>query len=235
MSIVSMASLRGAPGVTTTALMTSAALRGSVLVEGDFAGGVLAVRYRLGREPGLATFAAHPSSGWKAHIQLVGDVAVMVGPDSPEAARSLWSNGGLHLLQGLAGIEATVLADAGRLDQNPVLLAGTTLLVVVIRPIAEHLIALKHQLATLKGSVWGGRIGVVLSGEGPYQPRDLIDDFKVDFFVSLPPDGGTVSALEAGQPPNRLRATKLGAATKGLGRAIRRSLEFSLDDQARPA
>lgn len=224
-----MASLRGAPGVTTTALMTAAALRGSALVEADLSGGVLAVRYHLGREPGLATFAVHPSSGWKAHAQAVGNVAVMVGPDAPEATRTLWSNGGLEVISALAGIDETVVVDAGRLDRHPALLAGTDLLVIVIRPVAEHLVALKHQLPILKRSAWGGRIGIALSGDGPYEPKDLIDDLDVDFFAPLPNDSPTASALENGHTPDQLRKTELGTASKRLAKAIRRSLELGLD------
>lgn len=229
MSVVALASLRGAPGVTATALMTAAALKGSVLVEGDFSGGVLAVRYDLGREPGLATFAAHPSSGWKAHAQPVGHMAVMVGPDAPQAARTLWTDGGLNVIRALAGIDETVLVDAGRLDRHPALLAVTDVLVIVIRPVAEHLVALKHQLPILQRSTWQGRIGVALAGDGLYEPRDLVDDFDVDFFAPLPTDAPTVSALEQGQPPEALRTTKFGAGAKKLAWAVRRSVELSIE------
>lgn len=225
-----MASLRGAPGVTTAALMTAAALRGSVLAEADLSGGVLAVRYRIGREPGLATFVAHPGWGWRAHAQPVGNVAVMVGPDAPQATRTLWADGGLKVSRALVGIDATVVVDAGRLDRHSGLLTVTDVLVIVIRPVTEHLIALTHQLPILNRSACVGRIGVVLSGDGPYEPGDLSDDLDVDFFAPLPIDISTASALESGQSPDALRKAALGTAAKNLARAIRRSLELGIDD-----
>src|SRR3546814_13554520 len=62
-----------------------------LLVEADLSGGVLAVRYGLGREPGLTSLAAaNPTEegGWLDHAQDAGGVPVLVGPDSPEAAEA---------------------------------------------------------------------------------------------------------------------------------------------------
>ena len=58
MKVISLASVRGAPGVTTTAVLLASTFTDGLVVEADLDGGVLAVRYGLGREPGLTTFAA---------------------------------------------------------------------------------------------------------------------------------------------------------------------------------
>ena len=78
MKTVALCSARGAPGVTTTSLLLAARMEGAALVEADLAGGVLAVRYGLGREPGLVTLAASnpaQSGGWLDHAQDAGGVA----------------------------------------------------------------------------------------------------------------------------------------------------------------
>ena len=46
MTTVALTSVRGAPGVTTTSLLLASVLKGSVLVEADLTGGVVAVRPR---------------------------------------------------------------------------------------------------------------------------------------------------------------------------------------------
>ena len=58
MKVVALASVRGAPGVTTTSLLLASTFEDAPVVEADLDGGVLAVRYGLGREPGLTTLAA---------------------------------------------------------------------------------------------------------------------------------------------------------------------------------
>src|SRR3546814_11529374 len=75
MKTIALASVRGAPGVTTSALLLASRLGGSALVEADLSGGVLAVRYGLGREPGLTSLApANPTEagGWLEHAQDAG-------------------------------------------------------------------------------------------------------------------------------------------------------------------
>ena len=57
MSLICLASAKGSPGVTTTALALAAAAptdggRRKLLLEADPSGGTLAIRYQLGRQPG---------------------------------------------------------------------------------------------------------------------------------------------------------------------------------------
>ncbi len=100
MKIVTLASVRGAPGVTTAALMLASTLPEAVLVEADLDGGVLAIRYGLGREPGLTTLAASSPDddrGWRANAQSAGGVPVLVEPDLPDACAMLWRTGGKRI------------------------------------------------------------------------------------------------------------------------------------------
>ena len=50
MKVVSLASVRGAPGVTTTAILLASTFTDGLVIEADLDGGVLAVRYGLEHE-----------------------------------------------------------------------------------------------------------------------------------------------------------------------------------------
>lgn len=85
MTTIALTSIRGAPGVTTTSLLLASVLGGAPVVEVDLSGGVIAVRYELGREPGLTTLAAanpRDPGGWRDHAQDAGGIPVLVGPDA---------------------------------------------------------------------------------------------------------------------------------------------------------
>ena len=121
MSLLVFGSVRASPGVTTTALAVSACLARRVLVEADCDGGVLALRYGLGVEPGVTTLAAaggHPGlDEVLGHAQaLPGGVPVLVGPDSPDQAVALWRSAGDRLAGVLADLDLDVVVDAGRLS-----------------------------------------------------------------------------------------------------------------------
>jgi hypothetical protein len=123
MTTVALTSVRGAPGVTTTSLLLASVLEGAVLVEADLKGGVVAVRYQLGREPGLTTLAAanpHDTDGWRDHAQDAGGVPVLVGPDAPDAAESLWRSAGDRLALIVGRVDPWVMVDAGRFHRRAV-------------------------------------------------------------------------------------------------------------------
>ena len=69
MALICFASQKGSPGATLSALTVAAAWpnlagRRKLLVEADPDGGVLAVSYRLGREPGLNPAGDRASAQW---------------------------------------------------------------------------------------------------------------------------------------------------------------------------
>ncbi len=223
MSLVGFASVRGAPGVTTTSLLVTGALPGAaVLVEADLAGGVLAVRYGLGREPGLTTLAAstpQAPSDWRSHAQDAGGVSVLLGPDSPANTRSLWRRVGDQLTRSLEGCDATVVADLGRLTDTTPLLDDLTLLVVLVRPIAEHLVTLSHHLSVLAART--PRLpGVVLVGDGDYGPADVAGPLGVDVLATLPRDHRTAEVFSRGGSATGLGRSRLVRAASGLANTL---------------
>lgn len=227
MSVVAVGSVRGAPGVTTTSLLLAAALEGGVLVEADLNGGVVAVRYGLGREPGLTTLAAerptHPE-GWKAHAQLAGGVPVLVGPDGAAGAVALWRGAGERLEVVLRRADAAVVVDLGRLGDSPPLLGIVDLALVLVRPVAEHLVALSHRLAALRSGVCRADIAVVLVGNGPYGAADL-EPWGVEVIASLPDDRRAAAALAEGGWSTLIRRSSLARHVLDLGSEVAARVE----------
>jgi MinD-like ATPase involved in chromosome partitioning or flagellar assembly len=207
---VALCSARGAPGVTTTALLLAARLEGAVLVEADLTGGVVAVRYGLGREPGLVSLAAsNParSGGWLDHAQDAGGVAVLVGPDSGEAAEALWRSAGERIASVLARSDGWAVVDGGGVWRRAPLVDSADLAVVVIRPVAEQVVSAAHAVGTLRRST-RGELAVVLAGDGPYRSGDVADALGYQVLAHLPDDPVTAEHLRDG-----------GASSKAVGRS----------------
>jgi hypothetical protein len=222
-SLVLVGSVRGAPGVTTTSLLLAGCLNGAVLAEADLAGGVLAVRYQLGREPGLTTLAAAgpiEPDGWRDHAQSAGGVTVLVGPDAPETSESMWQRAGGHLGAVLTGVDAPIVIDAGRLSDRTPLVGAAALVVVVVRPIAEHLVALAHRLNALRQTTPPGAVAVVLVGEGPYRAVDVSGPLEVEVLGTLPEDHRAAEVLRGGGRSSALRRSRLARAAIPLTAAI---------------
>lgn len=197
MTLIGITSVRGAPGVTTTSLLLASALtQPTALIEADLAGGVLAIRYGLGREPGLTTLAA--SSGlepdaWRDHAQDAGGVAVLVGPDGPDHARRLWHRAGGRIARLLVDSSTTGVVDLGRVSDELPCSGDLALLVVLVRPVADDLVTLSHRLAGLRRHAH--QLGVVLVGDGDYRPDDVRDSLGVEILGSLPADAHAAEAL----------------------------------------
>lgn len=223
MKIVTLASMRGAPGVTTTALLLASTLGGAAVVEADLDGGVLAVRYELGREPGLTTFAASGVEGgtdWRAHAQDAGGVPVLVGPDAPAASGSLWRTAGERITHKLVAADGVAVVDAGRLRTVVPVVSASDLLAVLVCPVAEQLVALAHLLPTLHQAI-RGRVAVVLVGDGPYAAADVEGPLDVVVLGGLPNDHDAAKTLRDGTASRtRLARSPLARAVAALGAAV---------------
>lgn len=223
MRIATLGSVRGAPGVTTTSLLLASTLTDGVVVEADLDGGVLAVRYGLGREPGLTTFAAagpEDRDGWRTHAQDAGGVPVLVGPDAPTASVSLWRTGGERVAHKLIAAEGVAIVDAGRLRSPVPIVTASDLLAVLVCPVAEQLVALTHVLPTL-GQAIRGKVAAVLVGDGPYRAADVERSLGVTVLGELPDDRDTAQALrDGGASTSRLARSRLARAVTALGAEV---------------
>lgn len=198
MTVVALGSARGAPGVTATALSLAAAMAG-VLVEADVAGGVLAARYGLGREPGLTTLVASAragagSEGWRDHAQSAGGVPVLVGPESAATAFAFWERAGDRLGRVLERLDVTVVVDLGRLVTTIPMAGSIDVALLVVTPQAEHLLSASQRIVELGRAARA--VGVVVAGDGPYRPAEIAASLGVDLFGVVPHDRRGAAALE---------------------------------------
>jgi hypothetical protein len=237
MRTVALCSARGAPGVTTTALLLAARLEGATFVEADLTGGVVAVRYSLGREPGLVTLAAsNPTQhgGWLDHAQDAGGVAVLVGPDSGEAAEALWRSAGERIASVLGRSDGWAVVDGGGAWRRAPIVDSADLVVVVIRPVAEQVVSAAHALGMLRRSA-RGELAVVLAGDGPYRSGDFAGALGYPVLAHLADDPATAEHLrDGGASSKAVGRSRLARSVVALGDIIEARFESAstLDHQA---
>jgi hypothetical protein len=234
MTSIALASVKGAPGVTTAVLALAAtwpATRGVVVAELDPDGGVIAARRELRLEPGLVTLAAALRRGGDSlddHTQAVGArIRAIVTPPSAEQTRAALAVAGDRLWRAFDTSPDDLLVDCGRLTAtSPVLAlarrAAATLLLA--RPRLEDVALLRERLPTLRRE--GVEPGVVLVGDGPYAPDEVAAAVGLPITAVLPADRRSASALEtcsAGTPSPRaplLRGARALGATLLAGDAV---------------
>lgn len=230
--LVGLCSVKGSPGVTTTALALAARWPAGdpVLIEADPSGGDLAARFRLSASPGLVSLAAasrrDPHRGLvHEHCQMLpGGLPVVVGPVAADQARAalgvLAARGAQAVRSAAQGPATAVLVDAGRLDaSSPALpvVRGADALLVLARPRAEEL----SHVATLLGAVptWTRMPGLVLVGSG-YGKAEVERELQVPVMATLPDDPRGADVLcgrSSGRGPDR---SVLGRAAERLARAV---------------
>lgn len=212
MSVLALASAKGAPGVTTTAVALGAVWPRRVLVaECDPTGGDLAARFRLPPDPSLLSLAVSARRGelaaadvWAHTQRLPNGLDVLTGlraTGQDRALAQLWS----LLPTALAALDADVLIDCGRLTTETVAdgLAGRAdLLVLLARPTLEAVVHLADRLEVLR------RIGVdaqvVLVGERPFDRASVRDALAAEQLTAtlrgVLSDDPRGAAMLAGQP-----------------------------------
>lgn len=222
MTVVSFASVKGAPGVTTLACLVGATWpeeRQVMVVEFDPSGGDLAARFGLSSRCGWSTFAASTrrdaSSALIApHLQrLPGGLDVLVGTrasdlpavEGPEVAlvSDIWDTRP-------AGWDA--LVDLGRLQpaghDASRWLDRSDAVVVVSRSDAASVVQLRERAASLLTRC-EHRIGLVVVGSGSYS------GMEIERFTAIP---------LLGEIPFEPVAAAVASGEKGGGRRLSRSL-----------
>lgn len=226
MSLVVLASVKGSPGVTTTALALAAAWPAPsdvVVAECDPAGGDVAAWFGLPGTPrlvGLATAARRDPAAATVdrHVQtLPGGTPVVVAPAAGEQAKAA-----VGLLAGTASRwraseKATVLVDVGRLDPGGLvepLVAVADLLVLVCRPTLAGLSHLPARLDAVRGLC--RQVRLLLCGDGPYSAAEVGEALGEPPLGVIPFDSAG-AALLAGQPASA-RALRRSPLLRSAGR-----------------
>lgn len=204
MTVVALGSVKGAPGVTTTALALASvwpAARGVVVAEADPDGGVLAARRDLRLEPGVVTLASAVRRGSgviSPHTQSAGTgVRVIAAPPSAEQVRAALGLAGDRLWDAFAQLTDDVLVDCGRLTAaSPVLAAArrADVTVLLIRPRLEDVAVLRERVPTLRRAGIDPR--VLLMRDGPYHADEVTGAVDAPVLGAVPDDRRTADALD---------------------------------------
>jgi hypothetical protein len=148
----------------------------------------------------------------------------LVGPDAPAASASLWRTAGERITHKLKAADGTAVIDAGRLRSPVPIVTASDLLIVLVSPVAEQLVALTHVLPTVREAI-RGQISVVLVGRGPYRKSEIEGSLDVTVLTELPDDRDAANVLCHGVGSrSRLARSHLVRAVTELGAAVSTSL-----------
>ncbi len=228
MSLVAVGSSRGAPGATTLAMALAASWpsdRKLLIWEADADGGVLAARYGLGDQPGVATLAATARQGrlsrdqlWDHTQALPGGTPVVVGAESAEQATVVLGDVGKQLAEWFARHGSLdVIADVGRLSPRSPAVAiaeHADITLMTVRPHLEELRPAAHRLAALAAA--GATVAWVLIGSGPYSADDVKEAFKIEVAGSIPSDTRAADIISSGGSARTLRRSLLIRSARTL-------------------
>lgn len=186
--IVTLGSVRGAPGVTSWSMLLAAAWQGTdverVVLEADPDGGVIAARYGFGVEPGVISLAASLRRSGVTDLDLdehgrhvAPNVLVIPSPESPERCTALWTDAAAPMAASLADDRERVwFVDAGRYRPSApaeAFVAHSSLSLLLSLAGPEDIVQLKGTLSRLS-DLGDGRVGVVLVGK----PAHAVDEVK---------------------------------------------------------
>ena len=186
--IVTVGSIRGAPGATSWSLLLAAAwppefTERRVVLEADPAGGVLGARYGFGVEPGVVRMVTGIRRNGSSVVPLEGvareveaGLLVVPGPESAEHARSVWAEGAGAVAAHVAGDAGVWFVDAGRLDDaNPSLafVDRSTVTIVVTGARQEDLVQLPSRVEALRHRC--PTVGVVVSGRCAFGAGEIAE------------------------------------------------------------
>ena len=222
-------SLSGAPGVSTLAVGLAARWpRPSVLLaEADPSGGVLAARFGLAQQPGLASLAAatrHGGPGVEVarHVQrLPIGVDVVLAPGSAEAAA-----GAVAMLAGqpdtVRHLAPAVLVDVGRVyPASPALplLTAADAVLLLVTPSIEYLDHVDARLPELR-QLLPPRFGLALTDRGDYRPEEITDRLRLPVWAQLPRDRWGAAALSGRVTGRRWTRTALARTAADLANGL---------------
>ena len=217
MTVVSVCSAKGAPGVTTISCVIAAVWpsdRGVVVAECDPSGGDLAARFGLSAKRGMTSLVldARHSSSAKAfqmhdHVQMLpGGLEVLVGPSGAGASRTVDS----QLPECLSRLSeqrtndsetfVDLVLDCGRIQPGAAgqvaALAASDHVLVVARPTVESVASTRWIADRLsRAHTEGSSAALVLVGNGPVSSREAASLLELELLAVVPEDQVGAAAM----------------------------------------
>jgi hypothetical protein len=215
--IVTLASVRGSPGVTSWSLLLASAWpanagRERVVLEADLDGGVLGARYGLGVDPGVVSLIAALRRDGDIPIGEHGRAAgaglwLVPGPESAEQARTVWTGTADAIATRLAADARVWLIDGGRLHAGSSTLpfaARSRVTVFVCRSRPEDVVQVPARVAALGPQT---TVGVLVSGRTEYGRDELREFFGTPLVWTVPASDDLPAIAGAVLSPGRARRT----------------------------
>ena len=221
--IVSLSSVRGSPGVTSWSLLLAAAWPGSsflerVVLEADADGGVMAARYGLGVDPGVAALVAavrrHPAGAAGFELdELARPVAervwVIPAPESAERSTPVWGSSTDEVAAAAARDDRVWLVDCGRLSRHSSAMAfarRAEVAVVVSGPRQDDLVSVPARLAALQRA-GAASVAVLLVGDPDYGLGELRSFFGTGLVWAVRPARDLAAMVNLALTSRRARRT----------------------------
>jgi hypothetical protein len=206
--IIVVASIKGAPGVTTTATAIASAWpqgRRVLLVEADPFGGDLAAWFGIAPTTGLWSLLAAGRRGiesdavWEHATTLPGGLPVLYGlasADQAVANEAAWP----AVAEALAALDADVIIDAGRLLPHFAggirpLLSLAQVLVVLCPPTLAGIVHLKTSLPSLVAGSPSAQLIVQPTAEKGYSSDEIASTLTINVAPRIPHDQKGAVAL----------------------------------------
>jgi MinD-like ATPase involved in chromosome partitioning or flagellar assembly len=219
-TVITFASVKGAPGVTTMACLVGATWPGDrrvMVAECDPSGGDLAARFGLSSKRGWPTFAtALRRSGANAAIephlqQLPGGLDVLVGlggSDGPGTTRA--TDELLVRTSDRSTGMWDVLIDVGRLPEGDLpasgWLARSDAVVILLRNDATSLLHVRNRAREIH-AICGDRAALAVVGDARYGNEDIAEFTGLPVIGNVPFDP-VAAAVAAGDPGSERRLSR---------------------------
>lgn len=229
MALIVFCSHKGSPGTSLTSLAVAGGWpvregRTTILVEADPSGGVIALRYGLGREPGLLTLATSVRHGSATSAEILehaqplpGGLLAVVAPEHSSSVGSAFKVSGPALGMTLAGADdLDVIVDIGRLSSSSpsrALLGMANAVFMVARPTPEQIVPGAEQLKMIPNARW------CLVGDKPYSLDQVTQTFGIPAF-SIADDPRGAHALEHGGHARKIRRSALARSARQLAENV---------------
>lgn len=224
MTVVAITSVKGSPGVTTTALMVAAGWpvdRPVAMAEVDPAGGDLAARFGLSDRMGWNSLSTVSKRG-EGHVHLPDHLQALPHGPAVLLAGEMCENAGGALMN--AQGPADLVLDLGRIhpaSEQWLSVAGRT--VVLARSTVESLTALRRSLPELRHQCHSN-FDVVIVGADRYGDKEISSFLEYPVTWRLPDDPRTADVL-CGRSARwgRVRRSALFASAMRLGKLLQSS------------
>ena len=218
MTLITLASIKGSPGVTTLACLVGAAWptgRRVIVAERDSDGGDLASRFSLSTKTGwqsltLAARRGEVPQPIDAHLQkLPGGLEVLVGTQgggSDGGGRGAGQEAVRTVSEVAKCPSADVIVDLGRLHhelpETQMWLKDSATVCIVLRSDAASIQHVRDRAGTLR-ELCGGRLLLAMVGNGPYSVSEVGRFIGVPDIVEMADDPGAAAVLTAARGSGR--------------------------------